>query len=90
MSASETKLPNLVAFLCIIAGLLIGAVGGLGEGSVVGGIVAGFGVVPACWGIWAGMQQKTQGAMVWSLLLLFAALGVGGLLLVLKFIDFLR
>ena len=90
MSASDTKLPNLVAVLCISAGLLIGAVGGLGNGSIVGGIIAGFGVVPACWGLWAGLQQDTQTSAVWSILLIIASLGIAGLLILLRFVDWLR
>lgn len=89
MSASNTKLPNLAALLFVIIGLLIGAVGGIGNGSITGGIIAALGVIPACWGIWAGMQQKTQGALVWSILLLLLSLVVAGLLVLLRFVDWL-
>ncbi len=87
MSASDNKLPNLAALLCVIVGLLIGAVGGLGSGSFTGGVIAGIGSIPACWGIWSGMQQKTQTSLVWSILLLLASLGISALLVLLAVVN---
>lgn len=87
MSASDNKLPNLAASLCVIVGLLIGAVGGLGSGSFTGGVIAGIGVIPSCWGIWLGMQQETQGSLVWSILLLLASLAIAGLLILLATVN---
>ena len=90
MSAPDAKLPNLAALLCVITGLLIGLISGLGGGSLTGGIIAGLGAIPACWGIWNGMQQKTQGSLVWSILLLLASLGLAGLLILLAVIGAFR
>lgn len=89
MSEPNTRAPNLAALLCVIAGLLIGAAGGLSSGSIPGAVVAGLGVIPACWGIWAGMQKQTQTSMVGSLLLLLLALGVAALLLLLGVVDWI-
>ena len=85
MSASETKLPNLVALVFIILGLVIGSFG-----SILGAVIAGLGVVPACWGIWTGMQQQTQGGLVWSIVLAMASLGVAALLIVLRVVDWIN
>jgi len=74
----------------ILVGLVIAAMSGLGSGSIAGGVIAGLGVIPACWGAWVGMQQETQGSLALSLLLAFASLGVGALLIVLRFVDWLR
>lgn len=90
MSVPDAKLPNLAALSCVIIGLLIGLIGGLGSGSLTGGIIAGVGIVPACWGIWSGMQQKTQGSLVWSIMLLLASLGVAGLLILLAVVNVFR
>lgn len=89
MQQSDTKVPNLVALLCALAGLFIGAVGGLGSGSIAGAVIAGLGVIPACWGIWAGMQREGQGSMAISILLLLLALGVAGLLLILRLVHWI-
>lgn len=89
MSEPNTRLPNLAALLCAIVGLLIGAAGGLGSGSIAGAVVAGLGAIPACWGIWAGMQKQTQTSLLGSILLLLLALGVAGLLLVLRVVDWI-
>ncbi len=90
MSAPDTKLPNIAALLCIIIGLLIGLIGGFKSGSIFGAVVAGFGIIPACWGMWAGIQNKeSQAGMLYSVLLFLAAVGLAGLMLLLRFVDFL-
>lgn len=89
MSAPDTKIPNLAAFLFVILGLLIALIGGIRSGSIAGGIIAGLGIIPACWGMWTGIQQKTQGGMAVSVLLFLAALAVGGILILLRFVDWL-
>ncbi len=90
MSAPDTKLPNIAALFCIIIALLIGLIGGIGSGSIFGAVVAGLGIIPACWGMWAGMQNKeSQAGMLYSVLLFLAAVGVAGILILLRFVDWL-
>lgn len=91
MSAPDSKLPLLAALFCNIIGLLIGAISGFGSGSIAGGVIAGLGVIPSCWGMWAGIQNKeSQAGLMWSILLFLLSLTVAGLLIVLKFVDWMR
>ena len=90
MSSSESKLPLFAALFLILVGLLIGAIGGFGSGSIAGGIIAGLGIIPACYGMWLGVQDKeSQATMMYSVLLFLGAVGVGGLLILLRFFDWL-
>lgn len=89
MAAPDTRLPLLITLLCVIIGSLIGVAGGSVVGSVVGAVVAALGAIPACWGIWLGMQQQTQTSLLGAILLLFLALGTAGLLLVLRLVDWI-
>jgi hypothetical protein len=91
MSAPDTKLPNLAALFFILIGLLIGLFSGFGSGSIAGGVVAGLGIIPACWSMWAGIQNKdSQVGLMWGVMLFLGSLGVAGLLIVLRFVDWLR
>lgn len=87
---SDSKLPALVAFGLCAVGLLIGLIGGITEGSYLGGVLAGLGVIPAMVGMWKGIQQETQTTLGLSVLAVLAALGVGGLLLILAIVDTVR
>jgi hypothetical protein len=69
---------------------LIGLVGGISQGSYLGGVLAGLGVIPAMVGMWKGIQQETQTTLGLSVLAVLAALGVGGLLLILAIVDTVR
>ena len=89
-SSPKVQTPLLVSLGLIAAGVIIAAIGGISGGSILGGIVAALGVVPACWAAWAGMQKETQASLGMALLLVFASLGVGGLLLLLRVVDWLR
>ena len=90
MTSNRTQAPLLVALGLIAAGVIVAAVGGLTSGSVLGGIVAAFGAVPACYAAWLGMQKETQGSLGMALLLVFASLGVGAILVLLRVVDWLR
>lgn len=87
---ADSKMPVVAALGFIVVGLLIAVLGGFTKGSVLGGIVAALGVVPACYGMWKGVQQETQGTLAVSVLAALGALGVGGLLILLKFVSWLR
>ncbi|HTE55058.1 MAG TPA: hypothetical protein VK698_29605 [Kofleriaceae bacterium] len=89
-STTRTQAPLLLSLALIAAGVIVTAVGGLASGSIVGGIIAACGAVPALYATWLGMQKQTQSSMGMALLLVFASLGVGTLLLLLRVVDWLR
>jgi hypothetical protein len=78
MSHSLSKLSQFAALACVLVGLLSGLLGH----PIVGAEIAVIGVIPACYGMWLGIQAETQGALVRSILLLLLALGVASLLVV--------
>ena len=90
MSAPDTKMPSMISAGFLVVGLIIAAIGGFTSGSIAGGIIAGLGVIPALWGIVNGLQHKTQTAVLAPFLLLVVDLGVAALLIVLRFVDWLR
>lgn len=89
-SSSKPQVPLLVSLAFVAAGVIIAAIGGITAGSILGGIVAAIGVIPACWAAWAGMQKETQASLGMALLMVFVSLGVGGILLLLRVVDWLR
>jgi len=89
-SSAKVQTPLLISLGLVAVGVIIAAIGGITAGSIVGGVVAALGVVPACWAAWAGMQKETQASLGMALLLVFTSLGVGGLLLLLRVVDWLR
>jgi hypothetical protein len=82
----DSKMPAIVAFVMIIAGCVIAAVGGGGflAGSILGGVIAGAGAIPACYGMWKGIQQETQGTLAISVLAVLASLGGAIVLIALR------
>lgn len=84
---ADSKTPAFVAFALIAAGIAIAAVGGLLQGSILGGVVAASGTIPACFGMWKGIQQETQGTLAISVVAVLASLAVGGALIVLKIVH---
>ena len=86
----DSKTPALAAIGMVVLGLVIAAMGGFSHGSIVGGIIAACGAIPACYGMWKGIQQETQGTLAISVGAVLLALAVGGLLILLRFVDWLR
>jgi hypothetical protein len=86
---SDSKMPAFVAFGLVALGLVIAVIGsgGLFTGSVGGGIVAACGAIPACFGMWKGIQQETQGTLAISVLAVLASLGVGAVLIILRIVH---
>jgi hypothetical protein len=80
---ADSKVPVLVALGCVIAGLAIAAANGLVHGSVGGGILAAAGAIPACFGMWKGIQQETQGTLALSVAAVLLSLAVGAVLIIL-------
>jgi hypothetical protein len=86
----DSKTPALAALGLVVLGLVIAAIQGFTHGSIVGGLVAALGAIPACFGMWKGIQQETQGTLAMSVGAVLLCLAVGGLLIVLRFVDWLR
>jgi hypothetical protein len=83
----DTKMPAIVAFAMVAVGFVIAAAQGLIHGSIAGGVIAALGAIPACYGMWKGIQQETQGTLALSVTAVLVALVVGGLLIVLRVIH---
>lgn len=85
----DSKTPALAAFGMVVLGLVIAAIQGLTHGSIAGGVIAALGAVPACFGMWKGIQQETQGTLALSVAAVLVSLAVGGLLIVLRVIHWI-
>jgi peptidoglycan biosynthesis protein MviN/MurJ (putative lipid II flippase) len=86
----DTKTPAVVAFVMVAVGIAIAAVHGLVHGSLVGGIIAAAGAIPACIGMWKGIQQETQGTLALSVTAVLVSLAVGAVLIVLQVVSWLH
>ncbi len=86
-SLPDNKTPALIAFIAIAIGIAIAAVQGLTHGSIAGGVIAALGAIPACFGMWKGIQEETQGTLAISVVAVLASLGVGGVLIVLRVVH---
>jgi hypothetical protein len=86
----DSKTPAMAAFGLVVVGLLIAVLQGVSHGSIAGGIIAALGAVPACYGMWKGIQQETQGTLAISVGAVIVSLAVGGILIVLRVVDWLR
>lgn len=83
----DSKTPALAAFGLAILGLVIAALqGSILHGSITGGIVSFIGVIPACFGMWKGIQQETQTTLALSVASVLFTLAVAAVLIVLGFI----
>ena len=91
MSEPDTKMPSMIALVLLIIGVVIAAITGFSAGgSIAGGVIAGLGIAPSAWGMWAGIQHKTQAGMVMPVLMFLACVAAGGILIVVGIIDWLR
>ena len=86
----DSKTPALAAFGMVVLGLVIAAIQGFGSGSIAGGIVAGLGAIPACYGMWKGIQQETQSTLALAVGAVLLSLVVGALLILLRVVDWFR
>jgi len=83
----DSKTPAMIAFALVVVGILIAAMQGLLRGSIAGGVVAALGAAPACFGMWKGIQQETQGTLAISVGAVLVSLGVGAALIVLRLVH---
>jgi hypothetical protein len=81
------RTPAYIAFAMVGLGILIAAMQGLTKGSIAGGVIAACGAIPACFGMWKGIQQETQGTLAMSVGAVLLALGVGAVLIILRVIH---
>jgi peptidoglycan biosynthesis protein MviN/MurJ (putative lipid II flippase) len=86
----DSKTPVYVAFIMVVVGIVIAAVQGITHGSMVGGVIAAAGAIPACYGMWKGIQQETQGTLALSVTAVLVSLVIGGLLIVLRVVSWLH
>lgn len=87
---ADSKTPALAAFGLVVLGLVIAAVQGVTRGSIAGGVIAAAGTIPACYGMWKGIQQETQGTLAVSVIAVLVSIAVGGALIVLRVVDWIR
>ena len=87
---ADSKTPALIAFGLVALGIMIAAVQGLTHGSILGGIIAACGAIPACYGMWKGIQQETQSTLATSVVAVLVSLGVGGILILMRVVDWFR
>lgn len=83
----DSKTPVFVALAAIAVGIVIAAVQGITHGSILGGVIAALGAIPACFGMWKGIQQETQGTLAMSVGTVLLSLGVAAVLIVLRVIH---
>ncbi len=86
----DSKTPAFVAYALVAIGLAIAAVQGFTSGSIGGGVVAALGAIPACFGMWKGIQQETQGTLALSVIAVLVSLAAGGVLIALRVIHWVR
>lgn len=88
----DSKTPAFIAFGMVVIGIVIAAIGGGGitHGSIIGGAIAGAGAIPACYGMWKGIQQETQGTLAISVTAVLVSLAIGALLIVLSLVSLFR
>ncbi len=89
-SSPDSKMPALIAFGLAGVGLVIALVTGFSKASIAGGVLAGFGAIPALFGMWKGIQQETQTTLALSVLAVLVALGMGALLIVIGVISWVK
>ena len=86
----DSKTPAFVAFAFVAVGLALAAVQGFTTGSIAGGIIAACGAIPACFGMWKGIQQEGQGTLAMSVIAVLVSLAAGGVLIALRVIHWIR
>jgi hypothetical protein len=86
----DSKTPAIIAFVMAILGIALAAGHGIIHGSLPGGIIAAAGAIPACYGMWKGIQQETQGTLAVSVTAVLVSLVVGAVLIVLAVVSWLH
>ena len=84
---ADSKTPAYIALAMVAIGIAIAGLQGFTKGSLLGGFVAGAGTIPACFGMWKGIQQETQGTLAISVAAVLLSLAVGALLIILRVVH---
>ncbi len=87
MAGRDSNTPVVIAFGLVVLGLVIAAIGGITRGSIGGGIVAAAGAIPACFGMWKGIQQENQAPLAMAVLAVLVSLAAGAVLIVLRVVH---
>jgi hypothetical protein len=87
---ADSKTPAMAAFGLVVLGVVIAAIQGVSHGSIAGGILAAAGAIPACFGMWKGIQQETQGTLAISVAAVLLSLAVGAVLIILRVVAWLH
>jgi hypothetical protein len=87
---ADSKTPAYVAFALIAAGIAIALVQDWRAGSILGALVAASATIPACYGMWKGIQQETQGTLALSVIAVLLSLAVAAVLIILRVVDWVR
>jgi hypothetical protein len=86
----DSKTPAMAAFGLVVLGIVIAAIQGISHGSIAGGVLAAAGAIPACFGMWKGIQQETQGTLAISVAAVLLSLAIGAVLIILRVIHWLH
>lgn len=86
----DSKTPAMAAFGLVVLGVVIAAIQGVSHGSIAGGVLAAAGAIPACFGMWKGIQQETQGTLAISVAAVLLSLAVGAVLIILRVVNWLH
>jgi len=89
-TSADSKTPAVIAFVLVAIGIAIAAMQGITRGSVAGGVIAALGAVPACFGMWKGIQQETQTTLALSVGAVLLSLGVAAILILLAVVGWFR
>lgn len=87
MAGSANNTPVTIAGALVVVGIVIAALGGITHGSIFGGIIAACGAIPACFGMWNGIQQESQAPLAMAVSAVLISLAVGAILIVLRLVH---
>ena len=87
MAGPANNTPVTIAGALVIVGIVIAALGGITHGSIFGGIIAAADAIPACFGMWKGIQQESQAPLAMAVSAVLISLAVGAVLIVLRLVH---
>ena len=89
--APSAALPLMAGFVLLLVAVIVAAVTGISHGSIGGAVIAIFGVIPGAYAAWVGIQNKdSQANLLFGILIVLASVALAGLLILLRFVSWLR